>query len=63
MYRIEIDGIRVLHLGDLGHVLSPAQVDVVGIDVLFIPVGGVYDRRGKAAQVISDLAAYYPNAP
>lgn len=57
MYRIEIDGIRVLHLGDLGHVLSSAQVDVVdGIDVLFIPVGGVYTIDAeKAAQVISDL--------
>lgn len=57
MYRIEIDGIRILHLGDLGHVLSSAQVDQVdGIDVLFIPVGGVYTIDAeKAAQVISDL--------
>jgi L-ascorbate metabolism protein UlaG (beta-lactamase superfamily) len=57
MYRIEIDGLRLLHLGDLGHVLSSAQVDVVdGVDVLFIPVGGVYTIDAeKAAQVISDL--------
>lgn len=57
MYRIEIDGIRLLHLGDLGHVLSSAQVDVVdGVDVLFIPVGGVYTIDAeKAAQVISDI--------
>lgn len=57
MYRIEIDGVRILHLGDLGHVLSSAQVDLVdGIDVLLVPVGGVYTIDAeKASQVISDL--------
>lgn len=57
MYRMEMDGIRMLHLGDLGHVLSSAQVEAVdGIDVLFVPVGGTYTIDAeKAAQVISDL--------
>lgn len=57
MYRVEMDGVRVLHLGDLGHVLSSAQVDQVdGIDVLLVPVGGTYTIDAeKAAQVISDL--------
>lgn len=57
MYRIEIDGVKVGHLGDLGHLLSSAQVDVLdGIDVLCVPVGGVYTLdAAKAAQVIADI--------
>lgn len=38
---IAIDGIRVAHLGDLGHTLSDQQIDNLGaIDVLLIGVGG-----------------------
>lgn len=57
MYKIEIDGVRLVHLGDLGHVLSSVQVDMLdGVDVLFIPVGGTYTIDAeKAAQVISDI--------
>ncbi len=57
MYRIEIDGVKIGHLGDLGHVLTSAQVDVLdGIDVLLVPVGGVYTIDAeKAAQVIADI--------
>ena len=57
IYRIEIDGVKVGHLGDLGHTLTSAQVDdLSGVDVLFVPVGGVYSLDPvKAAQVISDL--------
>lgn len=57
MYRIELDGVRFAHLGDIGHVLSSAQVDVIdGVDVLFVPVGGVYTIDAeKAAQIISDI--------
>lgn len=57
MYRIEIDGVKVAHLGDLGHVLTSAQVEQIGgIDVLMIPIGGTYTVDAeKAAQVISDI--------
>lgn len=38
-----VDGIRVCHLGDLGHQLTDKQVSEIGsIDVLFCPVGGEY---------------------
>ncbi|MFH1652270.1 MAG: MBL fold metallo-hydrolase [Chloroflexota bacterium] len=41
-YLMEIDGISVLHLGDLGHALTDAQTEAVGpLDVLLVPVGGV----------------------
>jgi len=40
-YMIEMDNIRLCHLGDLGHLPTPEQVeDMSGVDVLLIPVGG-----------------------
>lgn len=43
MFRFTIDGLSVLHCGDLGHELSPAQAQAAGpVDVLIIPVGGYY---------------------
>ncbi|MBT4513131.1 MAG: MBL fold metallo-hydrolase [Chloroflexi bacterium] len=40
-YLIEIDDVKVCHLGDLGHVPSAAQIDEISdADVLLIPVGG-----------------------
>ena len=40
---VDIDGIRIVHLGDLGHTLKPAQIKKFGkVDVLMVPVGGVY---------------------
>jgi len=38
---IEGSGLRIAHLGDLGHVLTVAQADAIGkLDVLLVPVGG-----------------------
>ena len=45
-----IDGIRVCHLGDLGHVLTPEQVREIGaVDVLLIPVGGTFTTGPEEA--------------
>lgn len=39
----EVDGLRIVHMGDLGHTLSPAAVQAIGrADVILIPVGGFY---------------------
>lgn len=56
-FRIEMDGVRFAHLGDLGHMLTSQQMDVLdGVDVLFIPVGGLYTIDAKtAAMVTSDI--------
>jgi L-ascorbate metabolism protein UlaG (beta-lactamase superfamily) len=54
VYVYEIDGLRVCHVGDLGHLLSKAQVEEIGkVDVLLIPVGGTFtlDAEGAAAVV------------
>ena len=40
---VEAEGLRVVHLGDLGHMLSEAQIAKLGrVDLLLIPVGGYY---------------------
>ncbi len=54
---VEMDGIRVCHLGDLGHVLSPEQIKQIGrVDVLLVPVGGTYTIDAKtAAEVCESL--------
>ena len=41
VFCFEIDGIRVCHLGDLGHPLNDKQVSEIGkVDILLVPVGG-----------------------
>jgi len=55
-YLIEMDDIRLCHLGDLGHVPSPRQIEDLGsIDVLFVPVGGVSTIDAKIAAEIVRL--------
>ena len=50
---VEADGLTVCHLGDLGHELTPAQVKAIGpVDVLLVPVGGVYTLNGTAAKKV-----------
>ena len=60
IFKISAEGINVVHLGDLGHIPGPQQVEEIGpVDVLLIPVGGVYtvdaenlrDRNVKTAAV------------
>jgi len=43
IYVIEMDEIRICHLGDLGHILTDEQLEKINnIDILMIPVGGIY---------------------
>lgn len=57
IYNIEIDGLNLVHLGDLGHILSEGQVEAVGkTDILMVPVGNVYTIDAKdASEVVSQL--------
>jgi len=54
---IETDGIRICHLGDLGHVLTEDQIKQIGrVDILIIPTGGVFTIDSKEAiEVIGQL--------
>ena len=57
VYLIEIDGITVCHLGDLGHVLTAEQVEAIDdVDVLLLPVGGRSTlNAATAAEVIRQI--------
>jgi len=57
VYLMEIDGVTVCHLGDLGHVLTTEQVEAVAdVDVLLLPVGGVSTiNAATAAEVIRQI--------
>lgn len=57
VYTIHIDGLNIVHLGDLGDKLTQEQVEGIGLcDILLIPVGGVYTIGAEqATQIISQL--------
>src|SRR3990167_1302192 len=57
IYLMEIDEISICHLGDLGHVLSPEQLEEIDkVDVLLIPVGGESTINAPlAAEVVRQL--------
>ena len=43
VYKIEGEGVSLLHCGDLGIVLDDAFIDTIGdVDVLLVPVGGFF---------------------
>jgi L-ascorbate metabolism protein UlaG (beta-lactamase superfamily) len=58
IWRFELDGLKVAHLGDLGEQLSDSQVGGIGpVDVVCVPVGGHFtiDAAGALA-VVARLA-------
>jgi len=54
---LEVDGLRIVHLGDVGHTLTENEIKKIGkVDVLMIPVGGVYTINGsEAKEVVEQL--------
>ena len=54
---INMDGITVCHLGDLGHKLTESQVERIGdVDLLLIPVGGVFTvDPQEAVEIIKEI--------
>ncbi len=58
IYTIEAEGIKICHLGDLGQKeLTSEQLEKIGeIDILMIPVGGVYTIGVKeAVRIMSQI--------
>jgi len=57
IYRIDLEGISLVHLGNLNQILTEEQAEKLeGIDILMIPVGGAYALNAKqAAEMISQL--------
>lgn len=55
-YLIELDELSICHLGDVGHVLSPEQVEALQeADILFVPVGGTSTVNATTAADIVRL--------
>lgn len=51
IYKIEAEGISVLHCGDLGYVPDDAFLDLIGeVDVLLVPVGGFHTIDASEAE-------------
>ncbi|MFC1870280.1 MBL fold metallo-hydrolase [Chloroflexota bacterium] len=58
IFCFEVDGIKLCHLGDLGHQLSTQQKTQLGnIDILFIPVGGAFTIDAKGATKLTSQLA------
>jgi L-ascorbate metabolism protein UlaG (beta-lactamase superfamily) len=53
----ELDGLHVVHLGDIGHVLSEDELGEVGaVDIVCVPIGGSLSAA-RAAEVVTQLDA------
>ncbi len=59
IFCFEVNGVKVCHLGDLGHPLSGSQVAEIGkVDILLTPVGGTYAIDARiATEIAGQLAA------
>ena len=57
VFILEAEGLRIVHLGDLGHLLDHSQATPIGHpDIVMIPVGGHYTiDAAQAKQVIDQL--------
>jgi len=52
---IEMDGLRLFHLGNLGHLLTQEQLNEIGqVDIVFVPTGPFLTPQ-KAADIVKQL--------
>ncbi len=55
IFCFSVDGIKICHLGDLGHELTPEQALEIGeVDVLLLPVGGFFTINAETATKVAD---------
>lgn len=61
IYIFEADGLKIAHLGDLGHILDDDFISEMGaIDILMIPVGGRFTLGPKeAVEVVGKIDPYF----
>lgn len=57
IFIFKFEDIKIAHLGDLGNILDEKQLEKLeGVDILMIPVGGVYTIDAKkAAEVVKQI--------
>ena len=50
VFKFVVDGITIVHLGDLGHNIDDETVEKIGdVDILFVPIGGTFTVDDKQA--------------
>ncbi|MEM4789295.1 MAG: MBL fold metallo-hydrolase [Ignisphaera sp.] len=55
-YKVVVDEVNIAHLGDLGHVVDPGiGSKIKPVDVLLIPVGGVFTIDAKEAWNVVEM--------
>lgn len=61
IFVIEADGLKLVHMGDLGHLLTPELVEAIGMrpDIMLCPVGGTFTVDALNACKVA--AAVHPN--
>lgn len=57
VFVFETGGVKIAHLGDLGHLLTDAQLKEIGpVDVVLVPVGGFFTiDAAQATRVVEQL--------
>jgi len=57
LYHITIDEVNIVHLGDLGTMLTKDDIEKLdGVDILMVPVGGVFTiTPEEAAKIVAEL--------
>lgn len=56
MFLIQAEGLRIAHLGDLGHLPTAEQIAALApVDVLMLPVGGYYTIDAPQAREVAQL--------
>jgi L-ascorbate metabolism protein UlaG (beta-lactamase superfamily) len=55
IFVFEVGGVRIVHLGDLGHLLDDRQLRALGsVDVVLVPVGGFFTIDAQQATRVID---------
>ena len=55
IFCFEVDGVNICHCGDLGHLLTDAQIKAIGkVDVLMVPVGGFFTVDAAGATKVCE---------
>lgn len=56
MFLFEMDGVRLLHAGDLGQIPDDETIKAIGrVDVLLVPVGGNYTINYQGARDLANI--------
>jgi L-ascorbate metabolism protein UlaG (beta-lactamase superfamily) len=55
IFTFSVDGMKICHLGDLGHILKEKELAEIGpVDILLIPIGGYFTIDPKEATKVAE---------